>query len=136
MNDLELGGPYHRNSAESDYKASARSSRARIIGIFGAQGTGEVGITPDIKAEVVAVGFDEHALIPSAQEIPTNAFDGVGVGNSGIVGEAGTAMIGVSKFTAGIVSQIKELAKHAAIVPRTCKGWAVFARAEVTICWG
>ena len=75
-------------------------------------------------------GLNDHALVPSAEKVATNAFQGDAVRDARILREAITLMIGKREFATRIGREIHTLAQNGVVIPVFVKGSTVLVRAK------
>jgi hypothetical protein len=126
---LKFAGPRDRDAAKGNNEARARLDGLGIIGIRASEEASIVRIRITVQDKIFG-GFDDHVLLPSAEKVATNAFQGDAVRDARILRKESTLMIGKREFATRIGREIHILAQNRAVVPVFVKGSAVLVGAE------
>ena len=118
---LKGGLPKERCTSEGNDEASAGLDAVRVVGIFMAEGTCEIGIDITIDLQGSS-GCNDHATSLGALEVLDNALDGGGVTGAGVMGETRGAVDGVGDVGTGILGKIHEHTYDGSVVPCFVKG--------------
>ena len=90
---LELAGPDNRTTEEGEDKARSGFDGDRVLFIFISVEPSKVGVHPTVKT-FLKVGLEADTFVAGADQITDNALDGLAMGMSGIMAEAGDLVDG------------------------------------------